>query len=97
MSSIWDTKKKNKQEKTNLKKELSDEILEFREKNKVFQATNESDTYCVLVFSCAKDRNEFLQNTIKKKDTYIDGYKIAEIMGVSPQKPSLKLPKPLSK
>lgn len=95
MSSMWDTKTKEKKQK--LTKELTDEIKAFREKNKAFQATNESDTYCVLVFSCADDRNEFMRNVHIKKGIFTDGYKIAELMGVSPQKPKYKLPKPLNK
>lgn len=99
MSSIWSIKEKksNKVVKTKHTKELNDEIKAFREKNKAFQASNESDTYCVLVFSCADDRNMFMQNVHNKKGIFIDGYKIAELMGVAPAKPKYKLPKPLNK
>jgi hypothetical protein len=100
MSSIWNTiSKKNKksENKTDIVKELSDEIKEIRRKNIDFQATNETDTYCVLVFSCAKDRNEFVLNVLNKKETFIDGYEFARRIGGSPVKPSVKLPEPLNK
>jgi len=33
----------------------------------------------------------------KKDETYLDGYEFARSIGKYPQKPSLKLPKPLNK
>lgn len=101
MSSIWNTlqqKSKTELKKEKIQNELSDEIREFRQKNKEFQATNETETYIVLCFSTIADKREFVQNVLHKKDaTYIDGYKFAQAIGKLPDKPSIKLPKPLNK
>lgn len=101
MSSIWNTlanKKPLVEKKEKIQKELTDEIKQFRQKNKEFQATNETETFVVLCFSTISDKNEFVQNVLNKKDvTYIDGYKFAKAIGKLPDKPSIKLPKPLNK
>jgi len=95
MSSVWDIKKTT--EKTNLVKELTDEIKEIRLKNKEFQNTNNSDYYVTLVFSCKDDRDLFLKNNKTKPSAFVDGYKFAESIGSDPVKSSMKLPKPLNK
>jgi hypothetical protein len=106
--SIWDNVKRikeksaekaksNKPEK--LQKELSDEIQAIRKKNKEFQATNETDTYLVICFSCKDDKDEFLHNLqlSKKEHTYLDGYEVAEKFDLEPKRPKFKLKKPLNK
>lgn len=107
--SIWDKVEKLKQKRQEklkqqkearppLDKELSDEILALREKNKIFHATNEPDTYLVLCFSCQADKEEFLQNLhlSKKEHTYLDGYEVGQKFDIEPKKPKFKLPKPLN-
>lgn len=90
--SIWD-----KKEKTKIQKELTDEIKHFWEKKKAFDATNETNTYAVIVFSCEEDKNVFLQSLhLKKGETFIDGYALAKQLNIEPKKPSVKLPKPLN-
>lgn len=79
-------------------KELTAEIISFREKNKQFQATNEHDTYLILSFSTKDDKEEFLENiNMESKHTIINGYKLAARFGIAPSKPKFKLAKPLSK
>jgi hypothetical protein len=108
--SIWDKvdqirkngvekKAKEKAERTPLQKELSDEIKTLRERNKIFAATNESDTYLVLCFSCKDDKELFLRNLQLKKNehTYLDGYEVGEKFDIEPKKPKFKLPNPLNK
>lgn len=95
--SIWDNIKRD--EDIDIEKELSEEIKGIREKQKIFQATNESDTYLVLVFSCKADKDTFLQNLHLKRQehTYLDGYEVARNFEIEPKLPTLKLPKPLNK
>lgn len=78
-------------------KELTDEIKSFRQKAKEFQATNDHETYLIIVFSCKADKNEFLKSAkIEKAHTLVDGYELARNMKINPIRPSLKLKEPLS-
>jgi len=99
MSSIWDIKPK-KQPANKAKKpqnELTEEIKAFRDNQKAFNATNETETYLVLCFSTNEDKKKFVQNVLNKNNaTFVDGYMFARSIGKLPDKPSLKLPKPLN-
>lgn len=76
-------------------KELTDEIKSFRQRNKEFAATNEHQTYAILCFSCKADLYAFLDNVGLPRETLLDGYLMAKLMNVQPQKPSLKLAEPI--
>jgi hypothetical protein len=80
-------------------KVLSDDIKSLREKNKQFQATNDKQTYLIVVFSTNEDKSEFLKNVniedYKNHTTMVDGYKLAKNIGISPQKPKFKLARPI--
>lgn len=77
-------------------KELTDEIREFRQKNKEFQATNDHETYLVVVFSTKEDKEEFLKGCDIDEHTLIDGYALAKAVGKQPVKPKYLLKKPLN-
>ena len=77
-------------------KELTDEIREFRQKNKEFQATNDHETYLVVVFSTKEDKEEFLKGCDIDEHTLIDGYALAKSVGKQPVKPKYLLKKPLN-
>lgn len=77
-------------------KELSDEIISFRKKNKEFQATNEHETYLIICFSCKEDKISFAKDCGVIDHTLVDGYEFAKKIGKKPVKPSFKLAKPLS-
>ena len=77
-------------------KELTDEIREFRQKNKEFQATNDHETYLVVVFSTKEDKEEFLKGCDIDEHTLIDGYTLAKAVGKQPVKPKYLLKKPLN-
>jgi len=94
--SIWDkipTAAAKQQEKP--AKELTDEIRSFREKQKEFQATNDHQTYLVVVFSTEEDKNKFLTEcNLVPGETLVDGYDLAKKLGKQPQKPKFKLKPP---
>jgi hypothetical protein len=75
--------------------ELTDEIKEFRRKNKEFSATSDHETYIVLCFSCKEDKETFCEETGIVEHTLVDGYEFAKSIGKKPQKPGFKLHKPL--
>lgn len=75
--------------------ELTDEIRSFRQKNKEFEATNDHETYLVVVFSCKEDRKEFLKCVKMDGHTLIDGYELAGNLNLNPSRPSVKLADPL--
>lgn len=77
-------------------KELTDEIKQFRAKKKEFDATNDHQTYLVVVFSTKEDK-ELFKNSVGIADhTFVDGYQLAELIGHQPQKPKFKLAKTIS-
>jgi uncharacterized protein involved in high-affinity Fe2+ transport len=80
-------------------KVLSDDIKSLREKNKQFQATNDKQTYLIVVFSTNEDKSEFLKNVniedYQTHTTMVDGYKLAKNIGIAPQKPKFKLARPI--
>lgn len=80
-------------------KVLSDDIKSLREKNKQFQATNDKQTYLIVVFSTNEDKSEFLRNVniedYKNHTTMVDGYKLAKNIGIEPKKPKFKLARPI--
>jgi len=80
----------------NAPKELTEEIKSFRQKNKEFAATNEHETYLILVFSCKDDKQIFCDETGITEHTIVDGYEFAQSIGKKPVKPSFKLVKPIS-
>lgn len=86
----------NSTKNTSHQSELTSEIREFRDKAKAFAATNDHETYVVAVFSCKADRDKFLSNIDVDVvgNTIIDGYELAEFIGVSPTVPSVKLAAP---
>ena len=94
--SIWDKVNDRKpKEKQNVAKELTDEIRSFREKQKEFEATNDHQTYVLVVFSTKEDKNIFLQQCgLRNDETMIDGYTMAKKLGKEPQKPKFKLKPP---
>jgi len=100
LSSDFDSKKEDGKEEDespleNPQKELTEEIRSFRAKAKEFQATNDHETYLVVVFSTKEDRKEFLQNVnLSDEHTLIDGYELAKKLSLQPDKPKFKLKKP---
>jgi len=53
--------------------DLTDEIRELRQRQKEFNATNEHDTYLIVVFSTSADRQEFLEQVnMREEHTVID-------------------------
>lgn len=79
----------------NIPKELTDEIRAFREKQKEFDATNDHQTYAIVVFSTKEDKELFLKECqMPFTDTIVDGYKLAKKLGKSPQVPKFKLKPP---
>lgn len=79
----------------NPERELSDEIKSFREKKRAFDATNDHQSYLIVMFSTKDDKNAFLTNTgLLIDSTMVDGYELARHVNLKPDKPSLKLPKP---
>ena len=85
-------------EKSPTPKELTDEIKNFRQKNKEFQATNDHETYLSVCFSCKEDKKRFLGNVnLGNEHTLIDGYELAKKMDIEPQRPAYELREPLDK
>lgn len=80
----------------NAPKELTDEIKSFRQKNKEFAATNEHETYLIVVFSTKDDKEEFCDNAGITEHTMVDGYELAKHFKISPTKPKFKLAKPIA-
>lgn len=80
-------------------KELSDEIKDFREKQKEFQATNDHQTYLVVVFSTESDKTSFLYNSglESNEGTLVDGYELSRLLDIEPKNPKFKLKPPLSR
>jgi hypothetical protein len=80
-------------------KVLSDDIKTLREKNKQFQATNDKQTYLIVVFSTNEDKSEFLNNVgiedFKTHTTMVDGYELARKIKIEPSKPKFKLARPI--
>lgn len=83
----------------NPEKELTEEIKSFRDKQKEFAATNDHQTYLIVVFSTKDDRNDFLKNSNlqSSNDTFINGYELAALTNIEPKKPAIKLPAPIHK
>lgn len=78
-------------------KELSEEIMSYKAKIKEFEATNDHETYLVVVFSCKEDKYRFLTEVdMAHEHTLIDGYELANILNVEPKRPMMKLPEPLT-
>lgn len=80
----------------NAEQQLSDEIRAFRLQKEKLDAMNDHQTYLVIVFSCKNDKQEFADNLGICENTFVDGYELAKELKITPQKPSVKLPKPLS-
>jgi len=77
--------------------DLTDEIRELRQRQKEFNATNEHDTYLIVVFSTSADRQEFLEQVnMREEHTFIDGYRLSRSIGRGPKKPAFKLQAPLN-
>lgn len=94
--SIWDKIQTPKPtEKANVSKELTDEIREFREKQKEFQATNDKEFFFTVVFSTKEDKAIFMNEVgLMPSDFVVDGYTLAKKLGKNPQKPKFKLKPP---
>lgn len=94
--SIWDkVATAAPAKKENVSKELTDEIRQFREKQKEFNATNDHQTYFVVCFSTKEDKDKFMLNCgLMPSDTLIDGYSMAKKLGKEPVKPKFKLKPP---
>ena len=95
-SSIWDKVNAAKpQQKEDVTKELTEEIKQFREKQKEFQATNDHQFYFTVVFSTKEDKDKFMQECqLMSSETIIDGYQLARKLGKEPQKPKFRLKPP---
>lgn len=95
-SSIWDRVNSSRPEaKENVSKELTEEIKQFREKQKEFQATNDHQFYFTVVFSTKEDKDKFMtQCGLMSAETIVDGYQLAKKLGKEPQKPKFKLKPP---
>ena len=93
--SIDDDIEETEIDKTKIVKELTDEIKSLRQSKHEFEATNDHQTYLVVCFSTKEDKEEFCKNVNIQEHTYVDGYKLANDLGVSPNKPKFKLKKPL--
>lgn len=95
-SSIWDKVQVAKpKEKENVTKELTDEIKQFREKQKEFDATNDHQYYFIVAFSTKEDKAKFMTECgLMSAETIVDGYQFARKIGKEPQKPKFKLKPP---
>lgn len=94
--SIWDkVATAAPKQKENVTKELTEEIRQFREKQKEFEATNDHQFYFVVAFSTKEDKDKFMQQCgLMSAQTVIDGYEMARKLGKEPQKPKFKLKPP---
>lgn len=76
-------------------KELTDEIRAFRDKQKEFDATNDHQTYAIVVFSTKEDKKTFLAECgLNPEHTLINGYEMAIKLNKQPHKPAFKLKPP---
>ena len=81
-----------------MKKEINNTGIRMKEQSDRMKMNCDTEYFSVIYFTCKKDRDDFLKKSkfgeLTSDSQYLNGYKVAEKMGLEITKTNISKPKP---